>query len=671
MSDVTQSSVGHRRTRVLLPAVLVVLGVALAVPVVADRILVATGHRASTNLDGGSVVYFLGLVTAAAVGAAIVRTQPEHPVGWLFLALSGVLAFSPIVESWMDLGVLVDDGSLPLTGIAATIDNSSWIAWFVLVTLVLLLTPSGTWLSSRWRLLGRVVVCCGTLAFTLSLFRTELDPPYEKVENPWGISGARALTSGVTYPLMLVVALGLVASGVSLVLRWRRAEGDDRRQLLWLALVVIPLPVFVVGAFVAASLGADTVMVLATYGFVILVPVATGLSISRYHLYDVERVFTRATTYSLLTFILVGVYAGVVWAGARAAGGWSTSPEVAATIGALLAAVIAAPLRGAIQEALDRRFNRRRYDAVMMIARELRAEDPAADLQALLRRAFDDPSATVAYPGSVPAEWFAESGLPADERGHQVDVRRHGRVVARVGFDPGRVAADVVLAGCQAAATELDNARLRAELARRLVEVESSRRRIAEAQRGERRRLERDLHDGAQQRLLALAFELRSAQLSGDPERMRGALADGAVAAQEAVRDLRALANGLHPAALVDGGLPAALDDLRGHATVPLSLDVQVGRLDPALEFTAWLVIGEAVVNAQKHARATGIEVDVRRVGQDLVLEIGDDGCGGANPAGPGLRGLRDRVDATGGTFDLDSEPGTGTRLRAVIPCGS
>lgn len=659
-----------RRVRVILPAVLVAEGAAMLASLVSDRVLVATSRIDESALRADVWVLLVGVVAAAVVGAAIVRTQPAHPVGWLFVAFAGVVIASGLMGAWVAWAV-AEPGSLPLPGIAAAVDNSVWIAWFVLFTLVLLLTPTGRWLGPGWRRLGRTVVVVGAAAFVLSLFRTELDSPYEEIENPIGIPGAGVLTVGGSYLLMLVVAGGLVASGVSMIVRWRRAEGEERRQLLWLALVVVPLPAFVVTAFVAASLDADSVMVLATCGFVVLVPVAAGLSITRYHLYDVERVLTRTTTYVLLTIVLVGTYSGVVWAGARAAGGWSTSPEIAATVGALLAAVIAAPLRNAIQQVLDRRFNRRRYDAVRTIFRRLAAEDAAADLTTLLRRAFDDPSATVSYPGGSPEVWVSESGQVVQPRDDGVDISRHGRVVARIGFDRARVSPEVVLAGGQAAATELDNARLRAELARRLVEVESSRRRIAEAQRQERRRIERDLHDGAQQRLLALAFELQSAQLSGEAERMRSALADGAAAAQAAVRDLRALANGLHPAALVDGGLPAALDDLRGHASVPVTLDLDVRRLDPALEFTAWLVIGEAVVNAQKHAQATRIGVRAHHSNGNLLLEVDDDGRGGANDAGPGLRGLRDRVEAAGGTLALDSDPGAGTRLRAVIPCAS
>ena len=201
-------------------------------------------------------------------------------------------------------------------------------------------------------------------------------------------------------------------------------------------------------------------------------------------------------------------------------------------------------------------------------------------------------------------------------------------------------------------------------------EIAASRARLAGAQRRERRRIERDLHDGAQQSLLALSFELQSARLDGDPERMQRALAEGADAAQAAVRELRDLANGLHPAALADGGLAAALDDMARHSPVPLRVQVDSNRLDPGTEFTAWSVIGEAVVNAQKHAAAHGIEVDVQRRNGNLRLRVHDDGRGGANPEGPGLRGLRDRVEAARGRLTVTSGR-DGTTVEAVLPCGS
>jgi signal transduction histidine kinase len=251
-----------------------------------------------------------------------------------------------------------------------------------------------------------------------------------------------------------------------------------------------------------------------------------------------------------------------------------------------------------------------------------------------------------------------------------VDVDRHGRVVARIGFDPDETDATTVRGAAALAAADLDNTRLRAELVQQVEEIAASRARLAGAQRRERRAIERDLHDGAQQSLLALAFELQTAQLNGEPERMRQALAEGADAAQAAVRELRNLANGLHPAALADGGLAAALDDMARHSPVPLRVRVQGGRLDAGIEFTAWSVIGEAVVNAQKHAGAHDIEVAVQRQNGDLQLRVRDDGHGGANPDGPGLRGLRDRVEAARGRLTVTSGA-AGTTVEAVLPCGS
>ena len=666
------SRVGARRAGWIAASVVATEAVLLLAGLVSDRLLVRTGHGDLVSFGGETWVLLLGVASAAVVGFAIVRTQPGHPVGWLFLALSATILVSGPLEAWIEWGRLARPGSLPATGAVAAVNDATWIPWFVFVALILLLTPTGTFLSPRWRLLGRVIVVAGSVAFLLSLLKTDpFEAPFQDIENPWAVPAIQPAATWVEYSLALLVAAGLVAAGVSLLLRWRRARGDDRRQLLWLALVAVPLPVFVVGAFVASAAENSIGTIAATGGFVVLVPIAAGLSISRYHLYDVERIVARTTTYVLLTLLLIGTYALIVWFGARGAQRWSTSPAIAATVGALAVAAIAAPAQRAIQDLIDRRFNRRRYDAVRQVGAELTDERAGRDLAALFRRAFDDPSVAVAYPGARLDTWVTEAGLEPPEMTDWVDVARHGRIVARIGYDPARTNAEVVSAGARIAAAELDNAGLRAELARRLGDVESSRRRLADAQRTERRRIERDLHDGAQQRLLALAMELRSAHLSGNDERMRQALSDGATAAQSAVRELRDLANGLHPAALSDGGLPAALDDLARHSPVALHLAVDVPRLDPTLEFTAWLVIGEAVVNAQKHAHATGVEVAVHHHDCRLRIRICDDGHGAANPDGPGLRGMRDRIEAAGGTLVIDSPTGAGTTIEAVLPCAS
>lgn len=637
-----------------------------------DRVFVHLGRPDLVALRGENWVLVAGLVSAGVVGAALAASQPRHPVGWLFLALSGAMLFSGAVDYYTDFALRVRPGSLPLAELAAVVGDKSFVPWLVLVALILYLTPNGRYLGRRWRFAARVTIVAGFVSFVLGLMSSQpLSPPYQNVPSPWRVSAVQPAIDFVADWSIAIVGIGLVVGGASLLVRFRRATGSERQRLLWLAFVVVPLPLFVLGAFVASRLEQESLTIAATGGFVLLVPVAAGLSVSRYHLYDVERLLTATITYVLLTTVLVLTYGFVVLVGARGVQTWSDSPAVAATVGALAAAALAAPLRGGIQRQLDRRFNRRQFDARRVIASGLADEQADVDLELLLRRAFSDDSLTVAYPGPVEDTWLTAAGLPPKETEAAADVHRHGRLVARVGYDPSRNDAETVLAASSLAAAEFDNARLRAELARQVSEISASRRRLASAQQQERRRIERDLHDGAQQSLLALAFDLQSTQLSGDEVRMKRALCEGAETAREAVRDLRALANGLHPAALTDGGLAAALDDLSRHSSVPMHVRADVPRVDPALEFTAWLVLGEAVVNAQKHAQATKLDVDVRLVDQELRLSVTDDGRGGANAEGSGLRGLRDRVETARGTFTIQSTTGAGTMIGAVLPCGS
>lgn len=626
-------------------------------------------HAPRSVADVGLVVVVvIALSVNLVVGAVVALARRDNPVGWLFLALGLVLLVEAPTDAYVQYGPgLV--GDLPGTRAILVLTDASWILWFTLVALILLLTPTGRSLSPRWRWVARTQAVAGLSGFLLAIPSAKtLDPPYQHVRNPMVVDAIQPWADLLGIVCVYTIALGLIASGFSLLLRFRRAVGDERRQLLWLVFAVAPLPLYVVVAFVSSHNGAGLVTIIASGGFITVVPIAAGLSVLRYRLYDVERIVAATVTWVLLTTIVVATYAFTIWLGARAVASGPVSPALAATVGAVAAAGLAFPLRRALQDQVDRRFNRRAYDARRVIAAALAAEDAGIDVEAVLRDALHDPTLTVSYP-DLGGGWLRADGSPAAGGGH-VDVDRHGRVVARIGFDPEQTDATTVRGAATLAAADLDNTRLRAELVQQVGEIAASRARLAGVQRRERRRIERDLHDGAQQSLLALAFELQSAQLNGDPERMRQALAEGADAAQAAVRELRDLANGLHPAALTDGGLAAALDDMARHSPVPLRVQVAGGRLDPGLEFTAWFVIGEAVVNAQKHAAAGGIEVDVERQNGDLRLRVRDDGRGGANPGGPGLRGLRDRVEAAHGRLTVTSD-GSGTTVEAVLPCGS
>jgi signal transduction histidine kinase len=307
---------------------------------------------------------------------------------------------------------------------------------------------------------------------------------------------------------------------------------------------------------------------------------------------------------------------------------------------------------------------------------ELRA-DPV-DLRASLARALRDPTLTVAY-------WLPQYGTWADQDGREVpvpdpDPRRTVTVldrddehVAALLYDLSLQDEDELVAAVSAAADmSLENGRLQAELRARLQELHGSRIRVIEAGQRERARLERNLHDGAQQRLVALSLELAvlRERLTGNPDatgRVDRMKREVAVSLEE----LRDVARGLHPAVLSGHGLAVALESLAACAAVPVRLTVDLGRrLPAAVEVAAFYVVSESLANVGKHARATSTTVEVRGGDEMLVVEITDDGTGGADTEkGSGLRGLADRVEALDGELRIWTRQGAGTRVRADLPC--
>jgi signal transduction histidine kinase len=296
-------------------------------------------------------------------------------------------------------------------------------------------------------------------------------------------------------------------------------------------------------------------------------------------------------------------------------------------------------------------------------------------VQPALARAIGDPSLELAL-------WIPERGEYIDEAGARVDVAsiRRGRVVTPIG-PPGEPLAAVihdehllgqrplVEAAGSAARLALENARLQAELRAQLAELQRSRARIVEAADSERRRLERDLHDGAQQRLLALGLAL---QLLRDRNADPGLLEQAETELQIALRELRDLARGIHPTILTERGLGPALRSLADRAATPTTVEADDERYSAAIEATAYFVVAEALTNIAKHAAASRASVRLGRRNGHVLLEISDDGRGGAaTRPGGGLQGLADRVAAANGSLRIDSEGGAGTVLRVELPCGS
>ena len=408
------------------------------------------------------------------------------------------------------------------------------------------------------------------------------------------------------------IAGGLLAAGllVALALRWRASSDVQRRELA---------PVVATG-----SLAAGAFAVLVVYG---------ALGVDDVALRTVE-VVTMLCLASLAVAFLVGLVRARVVAGA----------------------------------------------AVTRLMQRLEEPLAATELRDLLAEALRDPSLQVLFPLPGRADYVGADGepvpLPAAGGGRAVTpVDREGRRIAVIVHDVALDrAGDLVRSAAAASVLALENARLEAELRARVAEVTASRARIIAAGDEERRRLERDLHDGAQQRLVSLALRLRMARGRVDDASAAAPLLDGAMAELEAaLAELRELARGIHPAVLTDRGLGPALEGLAARATVPVELEVpDAGRLPRPVEAAAYFVVSEALANVAKYSGASHARVRVERRNGHALVEVRDDGVGGADPArGSGLSGLSDRVAALQGRLAVESPVGRGTVVRAEIPCAS
>ncbi|HEV3388984.1 MAG TPA: histidine kinase [Solirubrobacteraceae bacterium] len=306
-----------------------------------------------------------------------------------------------------------------------------------------------------------------------------------------------------------------------------------------------------------------------------------------------------------------------------------------------------------------------------------------ADLRAALSTALGDPSLELAYWFPAEGRYVTGDGRPvevpgADSARRSTFVQRDGTPIAMLLHDPAlEHNSALVQSVCAAAGLALENERLGAELRARLVELNASRGRLVEATDAERRRIERNLHDGTQQRLVSIAMSLGLLESKLRPDQSDAApiVHEARTALTLALEELRELTQGIHPTLLVERGLPVALEELCRRAGLPAHLRIDLDtRLPDQVETAAYYFASEAVSNAVKHSHGSEIRVDVSYDGRMLTVDIVDDGIGGAAVggragAGSGLRGLGDRVEALGGQFTVSSPPGRGTRLVARIPC--
>ena len=330
-----------------------------------DHLLRRAGRPDLTQFDASGVPALLAIVSAATVGA-VLASRRRHPVGWLLLALGVSGSASGVADGYASYGLLARPGALPAARYAAVLSPVTLVSAFSCIGFVLLLTPTGSLPSPRWRWWAWVTAAAPVVFVVAMLALPEpLDPRYEGVENPLALHALGGALQIVNQLALAVTVVAVVGAAGSLLVRFRRARGVERQQLRWVAFAATVTGVLAVVVLAVLTLGSLALFGWALGVCVAILPVTIGAAISRYRLYDLDRIISRALAYGLLTVLLGGGYTGVVLLFVQLLGRQSSLAVAAATL-----AVAAAfqPARRRIQQLVDRRFNRRRYDAARTIA---------------------------------------------------------------------------------------------------------------------------------------------------------------------------------------------------------------------------------------------------------------------------------------------------------------
>ncbi len=593
----------------------------------------------------------LGSVGTAIALLGVIVSRKVNLVGLLLAWVGAVTTFLAGREVYY----AAEPGSLPLDSrVVAFLDESGW--WLIIaVALVLLHFPNGQLPSKRWQPVRILLVVLGLVQQVLGAFTA--------------LPLAMRVLRETAFGLMILLVL---AAGISLFVRFRRSTGRERAQLKWLALAGLAAVVYPFVCLTEILVTGETGQVSTVFGIATLMalPASVAIAMLRHDLYDVDRVIADTVTYAIVMVVLLGTYAVTALTLGLFLGRGSATAAAAATA---VCALALAPLRARLQRTVDRRLYPPRRAALLAIEdlqkRVHTEQGQPEELEKSLQTALRDPTLRVGLLVPGAAGFIDVEGRPVGTT-NGVPVMLGGVQIGMLVGDSGPA---VLRAVATSAASLVEVSRLRAELAGALREVEASRARLVHAGDQERRRLERDLHDGAQQRLVSLGMAMRLAQrhLDDGTVDVNGLLDQGVAELATAIAELRQIAHGLRPTSL-DDGLHAALTAITQTLPIPVQLHIGPGDLPDDLATTAYFVAAEAVTNAAKYSRATSIAVRVAQSADDVRIRVEDDGCGGATPRpGSGLSGLVDRVAAVGGSLSMNSPAGRGTTIEAVLPCGS
>jgi signal transduction histidine kinase len=676
---------------------------------VASLVLLALDSQAIDSPGTAQFPHFLQAPIVGILGVLIASRRPKNPIGWFLLAIAAGDAIYLAADFVTIRGLLSGASPQGWMAWAASVFNSTAGLGVIVGAPVVLFFPNGRLLPGRrWHWAAWVVFAAGTVMIASSSIATapiRLSPRLPSLPNPLAVPALDNLTNVSSpfyfWPLLLVGPLL-----ATVVVRFRRSRDVERSQMRWFAYVAAPA----LGILALSSVGVGEVtggnVTLAPVGFLglsVLVPATIGLAVIKYGLYDIDVFISRSIVYGSLAAFITAVYVGIA-VGIGTLVGSGGKPNLGLSI--LATAIVAVGFQP-VRERLQRFANRLVYgkratpyevlsqfservaesyasDEVLPRMAQVLADGTAADLAEVwlrsgevLRRAAAFPFES-ALPGPLRLEGTVTPSVPAADR--TVEVRHQGEllgaltVTKRRGESVTPIEIKLMDDLAHQAGLVLKNVGLTADLQARLDDLRASRQRLVAAQDDERRRLERNLHDGAQQHLVSLKVKLGLVEmlLTRDPEKASATIVALKGDADEALETLRDLARGIYPPLLADKGLAAALQSQAGKATLPVHVDADgVGRYPQETEAALYFCTLEALQNVQKYAVASAVTVRLRTDEKQLLVEVTDDGRGfdvTAVVRGAGLTNMEDRLDALGGTLQIESTPGVGTTLRATVP---
>jgi signal transduction histidine kinase len=633
---------------------------------------------AGLNGNAGDAVPGIGAVAFAVVGALVVYQRPENRLGWLFCAAAVSMSVLGVGGAYASRALVHAPGSLPGGTLAGWLSDLAAMPTTALFAAVLpQLFPTGKPLSWRWRLplwAAWAYMALGAIGNSFIPHQLESVPGQA---SPFAITAARSLFTGFIVLSVPLGAVALIGALASLVVRWRRASGEERQQLKWFIAGVSLLPVPVLLHQVAPEASDAALSVLFA-----VIPATLGVAILRYRLYDLDLVVRRTVVYTAVTLAVAGLYLGLVAAAQLAAGAAvSLGVHVAA---AVVAAAVFQPARALIQRGVDRRFygdRARPYEALARMGRQL---EGALAPETVL------PGVVQTVVGALRLSYAAidlrdgDDWLRAAEHGRRGDepvsfaMAYQAEEIGRLVVGPRTGENGLSAADRQLLADLARQAGVAAHAVRTTTALLRSRAELVTAREEERRRLRRDLHDGLGPTLAGVTMGLHAAvtMVTANPAEAARLLAALEKQTQDAIADIRRLVYGLRPPALDEFGLVHAV---QLHATrlegTPEGLAITVdssahglGKLPAAVEVAAYRIVTEALTNVARHAAARTCTVRMFLDGA-LEVEVTDDGRGVApgQPVGVGTTAMRERAAELGGVLTVESST-TGTRIHARLP---